>query len=472
MRFLPIAFAIFLFASIGIRVPDLVLDHDEVEHLHAAWLVSKGLLPYRDFAETHNPVLWYALAPLLPSEESPKTAVSVGRITMLICSVLTLLFTGLITYRFSGLTGGILAPLFLLTSSYWMVYAISIRPDVPMTTFVILAFYLSVSNDSNRRGFLTGLVLGFSVAILTKALPIACVFIVMATIECISKRHSLKPLAALVAGTALPVLVLVLMFFVTDLSDDAWTWLVRVQAHYMFSLEGGFGIEQVIAASMQRDLLPWAGLLAGTVRIFVRPSLLHLVFLALVAIVIAGSAFLRLPNYQYLYPAIVFMAIMGADAIAMVVRSCRPRIRKMCVTVFATLVLVLGIRHVVAVWGLKGNDVQLARMQSALSLSRPEDTVVASPPVHPIFRRDALYIWFNNPELHLSFQSVCEGEMCERYKQDPKRIRKNPPAIIIKTSSKWHSFYGIGSLATEHYCPSPDPEILVICNNPGLASAR
>lgn len=39
-------------------------DHDDVEHLHAAWLVRQGLLPFLDFFEAHQPPLWYLLAPL------------------------------------------------------------------------------------------------------------------------------------------------------------------------------------------------------------------------------------------------------------------------------------------------------------------------------------------------------------------------------------------------------------------------
>ncbi len=38
---------------------------DHAEHLHAAWLVWQGEVPYRDFFEHHNPLLWYLLAPLV-----------------------------------------------------------------------------------------------------------------------------------------------------------------------------------------------------------------------------------------------------------------------------------------------------------------------------------------------------------------------------------------------------------------------
>ena len=38
---------------------------DEFEHLHASWLIFEGKLPYRDFLEHHNPLLWYISAPIV-----------------------------------------------------------------------------------------------------------------------------------------------------------------------------------------------------------------------------------------------------------------------------------------------------------------------------------------------------------------------------------------------------------------------
>ena len=38
---------------------------DHAEHIHAAWLVWQGQVPYRDFFEHHNPLFWYVLAPFV-----------------------------------------------------------------------------------------------------------------------------------------------------------------------------------------------------------------------------------------------------------------------------------------------------------------------------------------------------------------------------------------------------------------------
>ena len=38
---------------------------DHAEHLHSSWLVWQGKIPYRDFFEHHNPLMWYILAPIV-----------------------------------------------------------------------------------------------------------------------------------------------------------------------------------------------------------------------------------------------------------------------------------------------------------------------------------------------------------------------------------------------------------------------
>src|SRR5580704_9612511 len=41
----------------------LTIDPDEFEHLHVAWCMANGLVPYRDFFEHHTPWLHFLIAP-------------------------------------------------------------------------------------------------------------------------------------------------------------------------------------------------------------------------------------------------------------------------------------------------------------------------------------------------------------------------------------------------------------------------
>src|SRR5262249_17869013 len=55
-------------ACTGLRTRYLLrspLAVDELEHVHAAWLVSKGQTPYVDFFEHHPPLFYFTLAPVV-----------------------------------------------------------------------------------------------------------------------------------------------------------------------------------------------------------------------------------------------------------------------------------------------------------------------------------------------------------------------------------------------------------------------
>ena len=38
---------------------------DNIEHIHSSFLVANGNIPYKDFFQHHNPLMWYLFAPLV-----------------------------------------------------------------------------------------------------------------------------------------------------------------------------------------------------------------------------------------------------------------------------------------------------------------------------------------------------------------------------------------------------------------------
>ena len=63
---------------------------DDVEHLHSAWLVYQGKIPYVDFFQHHNPLLWYLFAPLLGAFSYDIIVFDVVRIISTLIMFLTL----------------------------------------------------------------------------------------------------------------------------------------------------------------------------------------------------------------------------------------------------------------------------------------------------------------------------------------------------------------------------------------------
>ncbi|MGH7197846.1 MAG: ArnT family glycosyltransferase, partial [Candidatus Omnitrophota bacterium] len=117
---------------------------DEIEHLHAAYLVSRGLLPFRDFWEHHSPLLWISLSPfirLLPETGGILIAARVacflfsGALLYLVWSISKLLWRQEAHFGATALfffSGGVLAQYSFM------------RPDPFMLFFAFSSFYLLI----------------------------------------------------------------------------------------------------------------------------------------------------------------------------------------------------------------------------------------------------------------------------------------------------------------------------------------
>lgn len=68
---------------------------DDVEHLHSAWLVFQGYIPYQDFFQHHNPLMWYLFAPLVGWLAYDLTIFDLVREISTVVMFLTLFIAGL-----------------------------------------------------------------------------------------------------------------------------------------------------------------------------------------------------------------------------------------------------------------------------------------------------------------------------------------------------------------------------------------
>jgi hypothetical protein len=134
------------------------LDRDETEHLHCAWLISQGLIPYKDFWQHHLPLLWVLLAPLFKLLKSSVFIFSLSRILS------AFIFTAI------AYTGWQIAkkvwqqqaklPLYLLLvlSTSILGEFLWIRPDLLMVLFLLTGLYftLEIPNEKISPIFFAG----------------------------------------------------------------------------------------------------------------------------------------------------------------------------------------------------------------------------------------------------------------------------------------------------------------------------
>ncbi|MCP3102264.1 hypothetical protein LZ198_25675 [Myxococcus sp. K15C18031901] len=132
---------------------------DEFQYAHAAWLVARGQVPYRDFFEVHFPFVYQVLAPLFWGVGDAPVAVLALRAAMLVplagaCGAVALL------NRREGRPAAWLAPLLLLALTPFTRFATEIRPDALAAALFLGALAaLSMRPSTRARGFAGGLLL-------------------------------------------------------------------------------------------------------------------------------------------------------------------------------------------------------------------------------------------------------------------------------------------------------------------------
>src|SRR6516225_8811143 len=125
-------------------------DPDELEHAHAAWSLSRGMLPYRDFFEHHTPWYYYLLGPLFRwfdvdgSFESARLYLIAGRGLSLILTAISIVLLVRIGRRWADRRVGLLAGLLLALQPFFLQKTLEMRPDVPALAFMLVGLGLLV----------------------------------------------------------------------------------------------------------------------------------------------------------------------------------------------------------------------------------------------------------------------------------------------------------------------------------------
>lgn len=115
---------------------------DNVEHLHATWLVAYGKVPYRDFFQHHNPLMWYIFAPLMyfPFALNIINLLNLAHAIGVFSGWLTFFVVYRICSKFLASRLASLLSLLVLCPPYFYVYCFNFNPD----TFMALSFSIGI----------------------------------------------------------------------------------------------------------------------------------------------------------------------------------------------------------------------------------------------------------------------------------------------------------------------------------------
>ena len=123
-----------LFNSVGLIM-------DSLEHIHASWLISEGLTPYKDFFEHHNPLLWYLFAPVVKFfNQQPIEIIYTSRLIAILGYLFSLFLLYKITFKYTkdSIIARLCILLCLSCPVIWFEVQ-NLRPDIFMYIFILIA---------------------------------------------------------------------------------------------------------------------------------------------------------------------------------------------------------------------------------------------------------------------------------------------------------------------------------------------
>lgn len=246
------------------------IDPDEFEHLHAAYEVYRGQVPYRDFFEHHGPLLYYAVQPAFWIGGPEISALWWGRFAMWCCSLGILALTASVTTKIAGSQLGLPAATLLAWTSIFHAKGIELRPDVPAALLLMAGVVLVLAPAADwRRWLAAGVLCGLATLFTQKSIVLAAgLALAVCVQEVVARRHRqwLLPIAAFSIGGLFSWCLAVAAFsaqgaaseFVQRTIVQLVTWPVRS------------GRWEHLRPTLAADLTVWAAAIAAIVGALAR----------------------------------------------------------------------------------------------------------------------------------------------------------------------------------------------------------
>lgn len=390
---------------------------DEFEALHSAWLVWIGEAPYFDFFQHHHPLLYYVLAPLVPTLGEDPTTLFAARGLVFLFKLGILALTWNLARRLFERWVAHAAVVMLLACMVFAEKAIEVRPDVPMTLAGMASVYFLVRHgESRRRAHLVASAVsaGLAFLFLQKAVFVIAGMALVGVVRCL-RREATWADFALYATVFLGVLAPMAGWL---LWHDGFATYLFLNWGLNLPTEGTFGPSQGLEVTFARNgvlwiffLLAWPALETARQR--------ELPFLALAALALVFTA--HRPWPQYYMMAMPLVAVVAAASIRHALPT-RP--------LFSLALVFLGCALPVYRWTLltlRTNEGQVEQIAYVLAATDEDDYVHDGRPDFNLFRRDIDWFWFSlGPE-----QCLARYRHRREYSYDPvARIAELRPKII------------------------------------------
>ncbi|MEM4261467.1 MAG: glycosyltransferase family 39 protein [Candidatus Diapherotrites archaeon] len=427
-----------------------IMDHDEIEHIHSAWYIKEGKIPYKDFFQSHNPLFWYLMAPFVAIYESPNI-IFFFRFLMFLSILAIAYFTKKIVEEITDSKEvSYITIILLLTNLAFLHKAIEIRPDVPQTLTSIISIWLMIKyfkTRNNKLLILSGIVLAISFLFLQKAIALfLAIILFLIYLKIVNKELKLKQTLIFSVSFLLPIIFFLgYMIFVGALNDYIiGSWLVNLFFALSFSPLNNIGF-------FAKNFFVWALMILGLIEIINgKEKNFYLKFLYFVLfILLLTTFFTKTPFLQYFMTAMVIISIIGAYFLAKLYNSFKVK------EIYKIIVLFLIISYPLGniVWSLqKTNFAEIERFEFIKENTTKEDYFFGNGNKMNLFSQDVHYIWFGaNSNSNLgTYNKITNGKFSDY--NSCKLIEEKKPKFVywIKTKENNCDIRGLGFEETKY----------------------
>ncbi|MCX5858654.1 MAG: glycosyltransferase family 39 protein [Proteobacteria bacterium] len=368
---------------------------DELEHVHAAWYVENNHIPYLDFFENHNPLLWYLIAPFLMILGDSTQAMMILRLLMFVF----VLGIGYFTYRVAAQVSrskesALIAVLMMFSLLLFVESAIEIRPDVPQVFFGLVSFSCLVryfQGFRDRDAAFSGLAAAIAFLFIQKFLFLFLGLILIFAYWLVRRRISLRPIIIFLLCFSFPLLFFVAGLAVSGALKD------YLLLGWLFNLKfiTSFSAWETLATYIKPNILFW--LILPVSVIFILREKRSNPEIKTVALLGAGLFLLvfrvKHPYPQYFLPSLPFFAI--AAGYFLNEGFNRFRLNNLIRVIILVALLAEPVVFLVKK-SRETNADQLALINYVLRNTQPGECVYDGSLQFNLFRPDLHYFWFHH----------------------------------------------------------------------------
>ena len=382
-------------------------DHDEFEHIHSAWYVAEGFVPYRDFFQVHHPLWWYVLAPVLFLLGYSTQTVVALRVVMFGLTLGIGATTYLIARQVTASrNNALLSVVLLLSMVMFLEKSVEIRPDVPQVLLGLVSVYFLVcflQTREDKHLVLAGLTASFSFLFLQKTIWLLAAYAVILCWGLIRRAISFKSVLCFAVSLSVPILLFIGWLLVSDSFKDyvLTNWLLHTSQLRPFS-----PLRYPLRSFSTQNALFWllAPISVGFV-LFSRKTDKALKAIGFLGITLLLSVMLlKRPHRQNYLFSIPLLCICMAYILERA--SVRFRLRGLYTALLLVVVLIQPLSFLVPRSVKSGlRDQQLSKVEFVIENTTDSDLVYDGNIQFNLYRRDLHYFWF----------SVGEGKGLDTY---------------------------------------------------------